>query len=88
MENNYLKPFDRKIDPDQNHTGSGDGADLVVEEAADYSVGEEANHIVSCCIATVESTALLPSLCDLMHASPILRARCRIHTMPRQSKKR
>ena len=53
VENNYLKPFDRKIDPDQNHTGSGDGADLVVEEAAGYSVGEEANHIVSCCIATV-----------------------------------
>jgi hypothetical protein len=37
---------------------------------------------VSCC--TARPHALVPSLCDLMHASPTVRARCRIQ----QSNKR
>lgn len=45
VEDHYLKPFDKKIDPNQNGTGSGDGNDLIAEEAAGYSVGEEAHHI-------------------------------------------
>jgi hypothetical protein len=49
VEDHYLKPFDKTIDPNQNGTGSGDGNDLIAEEAAGYSVGEEAHHIVSCC---------------------------------------
>ena len=48
VEDHYLKPFDKRIDPNSNNgTGSGDGNDLIAEEAAGYSVGEEAHHIVS-----------------------------------------